>query len=431
MLDLYEEARSYFLQKPVLLQLGMDFCGKYRSLSHWGGIVRLEKLSIEEKVDLSSFLRKDVIKNEQVRVSYTAFSRAWEKTKFTAMPLEDFLAQLYPGQLVSKRECKEKIAEGRQQLFAELLQEHPCEKAHNWLQALQSYTLRLSHLKFYERKQLLGLVAKALSMLPDGYERLPFFANRVSGNPHALDWGTDAGNVFLQALSFFADGAAYDTVEDKNELLYVFHLLRDDILNFATVFGLRALNSHENISYWETAAQSGAPLNLPFREIVRAEQILPFMGGGETGFPVFIVENSGVFSTLIDTLQERRQIVPLLCLHGQMKTASWALLDRLAASGATFWYSGDFDPGGLIIAQKLRQRYERVRLWNFSAGEYQKTKNHLSKCQLNRLAGICDIELQPIVKLMLEWKCAFYQESLIDMLLHDIMLIRSKSGRLE
>ena len=125
---------------------------------------------------------------------------------------------------------------------------------------------------------------------------------------------------------------------------------------------------------------------------------------------------------LLDALQQSNKVVPLLCLHGQMKTASWALLDRLAASGAVFLYSGDFDPEGLIIAQKLRQRYERVKLWHFSADEYQKTKNYLTEGRLKRLQGICDIELQPLVKLMQAWKCAFYQESLIDILLEDVML---------
>lgn len=421
MADLYEEARSYFLQKPGLYKLGMDFCEKYRSLGHWGGAVVMVDLSAQEKIDLSSFLRRDVMQKEKVRVSYTTFFAAWEKTRFAFLPLAEFLSQLYPEQLLSKKEAAAKIEAVRQKILMELLQQYPHGKANNWLRALQKQEVRLVYLKFYERKSLLGLVAAALSMLPDHYERLPFFANRVIGNPHALDWSTDAGKVFLQALSFLADGAAYDTVEDKNNLLYVFHLLRDDILNFATVFGLQALNRHENISYWQAAAQSLSPLNLPFRELVRAEQILPFKGNVGAGFPVFIVENSGVFSTLIDTLQERRKVVPLLCLHGQMKTASWMLLDRLAASGATFWYSGDFDPGGLMIAQKLRQRYERVKLWHFAAGEYQRTKNHLSECQLQRLQGIDDSDLQPIVKLMLDWKCAFYQESLINILLEDII----------
>lgn len=427
MADLYEEARSYFLQKPGLYQLGMAFCEKYRSIGHWGGAVVMGDLSAQGKIDLSSFLRRDVTQKEKVRVSYTTFFAAWEKTRFAFFPLAEFLTQLYPEQLLSKKEVAAKIEAVRQKILMELLQQYPNGKANNWLQALQKHKVRLAHRGFYERKPLLGLVAAALSMLPVCYERLPFFANRVIGNPHALDWSTDAGKVFLQALSFLADGAVYDTVEAKNDLLDEFHLLRDDILNFATVFGLQALNGHENISYWQAAAQSLSPLNLPFREIVRAEQILPFKGDSGVEFPVFIVENSGVFSALVDTLQERRQVASLLCLHGQMKASSWVLLDRLAASGATFWYSGDFDPGGLIIAQKLRLRYEGVKLWHFFAGEYQRTKNHLSECQLKRLKGICDIDLQPIVKLMLEWKCAFYQESLIDMLLHDIMLICPKS----
>ena len=85
-----------------------------------------------------------------------------------------------------------------------------------------------------------------------------------------------------------------------------------------------------------------------------------------------------------------------------------------------FWYSGDFDPEGLLIAQRLRQRYENVQLWHFSAVEYQRTQIPLPANRLKRLQGICDPELKPIVMKMQEWKCAYYQESFADLLLKDL-----------
>ena len=122
----------------------------------------------------------------------------------------------------------------------------------------------------------------------------------------------------------------------------------------------------------------------------------------------------------LQTLQRQKKPGTLLCLHGQLKTASWALLDRLAKGGAVFWYSGDFDPEGLLIAQRLRQRYENVQLWHFSAVEYQRTQIPLPANRLKRLQGICDLELKPIVMKMQEWKCAYYQESFADLLLKDL-----------
>lgn len=418
--DLYQAAQRYFLQKPVLKRTGLVFCEKYRSLAHWGGIAVLEHLSTEDKADLSAFLREDVTQKEPVRVRYAIFAAAWSKTRFAAVPLSDFLTKLYPGRLMTKKEVAGKAEAVRQKILEDLLRQYPCGSANKWLQALQEQTIRFSHLDFYEREELLQLVAESLSLLPEVYERLPFFANRVCGNPHALDWNTDAGKMFLQALSYLSGDGAHDTVEEKSDLLYAFHLLRDDILNFATAYGLAAWSGKDELVYWRLAAESLAPLNLPSREIVRAERIMPAAGVRGKNFAVYLVENSGVFSTLLDALQEKRLVLPLLCLHGQLKTASWALLDRLAQNGAVFWYSGDFDPEGLIIAQKLRQRYERVHLWHFSAEEYQRTEIFLPAGRLKRLQGIADAELHRIAKRMQSWKCAFYQESLVDLLLQDL-----------
>ena len=418
--DLCQAAHRYFLQKPVLKRIGLVFCEKYRSLGHWGGIAVLAHLSAEDKADLSAFLREDMTQKEPVRVRYAMFAAAWSKTRFAALPFCDFLTELYPGRLMTKKEVAGKAEAVRQKILRDLLCRYPSGFANEWLQALQDQTLRFSHLDFYEREELLRLVAESLFLLPEIYERLPFFANRVCGNPHALDWDTDAGKLFLQALSYLSGDAAHDTVEEKSDLLYAFHLLRDDILNFATVYGLAAWNGKNELIYWRLAAESLAPMNLPSREIVRAERIVPAAGVSGKNFAVYLVENSGVFSTLLDALQEKKIVLPLLCLHGQLKTASWALLDRLAKNGAIFWYSGDFDPEGLIIAQKLRQRYECVRLWHFSAEEYQRTEISLPAGRLKRLQGIVDAELYRIAKRMQSWKCAFYQESLADLLLEDL-----------
>ena len=417
---IYQEACSYFAAKPVLKQAGLAFCEKYRSLEHWGGIVVLNGLSSAAKQELSAFLRTNVTQKEPVRVRYTSFANAWAGTRFASVPLEEFLMQLYPGRLQTKRESVAELAASRQKIFARLLRQHASGRAGQWLRALEMQELRLVHAEFYEDVQLLERTARSLEALPVGYERLPFFANRVSGNPHALDWDTDTGKVFLQALSYLAGGAARESVEEKSDLLYRFHLLRDDILNFATEVGLHAWHGQKEIMYWKMAAQSMSPLNLPFREIVRADRILPCGAKEAEHFSVYIVENSGVFSTLLDALQVKQQSGALLCLHGQMKTASWALLDRLADSGAIFWYSGDFDPEGLIIAQKLRQRYKNVQLWHFSVAEYRRTKIVLPISRLQRLQSICDPDLQLIATKMKEWKCAFYQESFANLLLQDI-----------
>jgi uncharacterized protein (TIGR02679 family) len=427
--EIYALAAAYFQQRPVLSRLASGFCEKYRSLGHWGGSIRLENLTPEDNDALSSFLRESMMGRKAVSVRYAVFAAAWEKTKFAALPVGNFLAHFYPQQLLTKKE--EAISRQRQweALLDALLAAYPAAAAQQWLQALKERRLRAPHAEAEDGRsaELLALVAGALSRLPSRYERLPFFANRVTGNPHVFDWDCEAGKQLLQALAFLSGQDGCHTVDEKTELLYRYRLLRDDILNFATEVGLCAWTNERELSYWQAAAQSHSPLNVPFREIVRADRIVPYMLSGRQSEPlpfrVYIVENSGVFSTLLDALPRDGRIPPLLCLHGQLKTASWALLDRLAESGGCFCYSGDFDPEGLLIVQKLRQRYPgKVQLWHFSLSEYSRTDIRLTSLRLKRLDGITDAGLTPIAVRMRDWQCAFYQESLLSVLLHDLML---------
>lgn len=47
----------------------------------------------------------------------------------------------------------------------------------------------------------------------------------------------------------------------------------------------------------------------------------------------------------------------LVALAGPLRLACLMLLDGLVKGGAVIYYSGDFDPEGLQMAQKLIQRY--------------------------------------------------------------------------
>jgi uncharacterized protein (TIGR02679 family) len=399
------------------------FCQKYRSLGHWGGRICLRNLGTEDRQVLSAFLRRAAV--DSVTLTYTEFLAAWGKTRFAEVPLGEVLGTLYPERLTTRQQEAQGQEQRRQRLLIRLLQLYPAGPAGQWLEALMMHHVRLGSPADYERRELLEPVVRALSMLPQTYERLPFFANRVCGNPHGLDIDAETGRLFLRALAYlagYADTGSLSMVV-KNELLYDQHILREDILNFATAYGLRAWSvDGEEILYWREAAIVRAPLNVPLREIVRVGQ---FASCRKTAgaLRVFIVENAGVFSTLLDSLQaEDGLCVPLLCLHGQLKTASWALLDRLAASGAALFYSGDFDPEGLLMADKILQRYPGAQAWHFTEEEYGSSKVVIPDSRLKKLEQVISPALAPLVSALRQRRQAFYQESLVSRLWQDLQL---------
>ncbi|MBB5337091.1 TIGR02679 domain-containing protein [Pectinatus brassicae] len=426
--DILKTAKVYFNDNEILSRLAGCFCDKYRSLGHWGGVVEFTALSSSDKEILSGFLGK-YIRESKVRISYKKFCSAWKNTRFAAIELENFLKYYHKGSLISKQQ--EKLLQQKNQLaiIDELLEKHMIGAANKWLQALKNKELYLYRRELANNKKLLQLLAEALDNLPTDYERLPVFANRVSGNPHIFDVNTVEANVLLQALAFLAGtNMAIMSIDAKTEIFYRHKLLRDDILNFATVFGLCGFDDTGRIAYWYEAAKIKAPLNLPLREIVRATKIRPIAEvKNKEKYIVYVVENSGVFSAIIDYLQQSGNNQAVICLHGQLKMASWALLDRLYSSGAELYYSGDFDPEGLGIVEKIIERYgTRVKLWHFNArqyidivGENNDKNNVLSDERLKKLDKIKQSSLEQQVQLLQKYKQAVYQESFINDLLND------------
>lgn len=180
----------------------------------------------------------------------------------------------------------------------------------------------------------------------------------------------------------------FSLVESLGFNLYEARLLRDDLQNFVTAYGI--VPEGETAPYWRAAAEVFAPFNAPLREIVRAEVFHPI----EKGRSVYIVENSGVFSALLDALQE--------------------------AGGCAFRYAGDYDPEGLLMAQSVLRRYESATPWRYEANLYRPAKP-LGDSQLKKLAGVTHPALQGVKEAIQKGGAAFYQESLFELLKEDML----------
>lgn len=229
------------------------------------------------------------------------------------------------------------------------------------------------------------------------YERLSIFSQKVLKDPHAFDLHTFQGKVFLHALQFYSD-QDYDlsSVEEVNELLQSFGILREDILNFVTCAGILTETEQGIHSVFASAVKTNTVLNVPLREILKLKRAYP--AKGQT---VFVVENSGVFSALLDLFPDA--FPPLICTNGQFKLASLMLIDLIIQEGCQIYYSGDFDPEGLKMAQRLKERnQEHIHLWHFQLEDYLASSPEvlLSDDRVAKLETVTIEELQPIKEKM-------------------------------
>lgn len=140
--------------------------------------------------------------------------------------------------------------------------------------------------------------------------------------------------------------------EEKAALFYRAGLLKDELSNHVLVYGISGAEKdgrpHKGILGY---LEQREPLHLSLLTLGKLARVSP-----QTGKRVYIVENPAVFAVLAKAWPD----AAIVCGNGQTRLATLVLLD-LFGSDTEFWYAGDYDPEGLLIAQRLKERY-RERL---------------------------------------------------------------------
>ena len=95
----------------------------------------------------------------------------------------------------------------------------------------------------------------------------------------------------------------------------------------------------------------------------------------------------------------------------------------LAGSGCRIRYSGDFDPEGIQIADRLVLRNKNIRPWRMSPEDYNSIEKSetINEKRLKMLENISDSELKNTAGLILSSKKSAYQELLTETLRKDIL----------
>ncbi|WP_071459668.1 TIGR02679 family protein [Bacillus massilinigeriensis] len=421
---------AYIKSEKGLNRLFSKLTKRYKQLGRIGGSVKLDHLDDEERESLAGFFGKDFSNKTSATISFVSVEKALSKTRYSLIPVETILNVFEGKALVPNRVMKEKEAEKKAKFFLELSEQDAASQ--QWIKfiAQKGQGARVFH-NLYDRdpqqlKNIILTVGKAVSALPKGhhYVRLPVFAQRLTKDPHAFDLDTEQGKALLHRLQFIQkeQGTIQNirtnlNAEEANVVLHSFRIFRDDMLNYVTVSGLIGYTEKGPHPVWEAAAESDCALNFPLREIAKLYRCKPVVGRN-----IFIVENSGVFSSLLDHWSMPFP-PPLICTNGQLKLAALWLIDIVSKENNVIHYSGDHDPEGLLIAQKLKKRApDRVRLWRYSIEDYLRCRSN-KEIPLERIAGLNAIDLEGLfqVKEALEkYQYAGYQEELIDTLLDDM-----------
>jgi uncharacterized protein (TIGR02679 family) len=229
-----------------------------------------------------------------------------------------------------------------------------------------------------EAADLLDSLARVLARLPSFGIALGRLAAETTGDAHALDDGRPLATLSLaaaRALTGAPPSGGGGAAERRTAWAAVgVHI--DDLSSTALCLGLPGGAGTVTGRTLAVAREAGDACVLTLRQLVRDASDLAV--GARL---VYLCENPVVLASVADELGVGAP--PVVCVNGQPSTATWALLTALRDGGARFAYHGDFDWGGLRIANQL---YERVPWtpWRFDTASYE---NAVARWQGGPLSG--------------------------------------------
>lgn len=406
---------------------------RYRSLGRLGGTVTIADLTPAEKAVLSNHLLRDMGRLTEISFGVQEFAASLKITKFARFSLEEILAFYFAlDELSSAKEDAERFTAQRAEFFAALLKKSEGSPAETWFRAIfeqralgSRKILRAYSTSPQKLEAQLEMVSKALHILDKrgtNRWRLPVLASLVTTNPHSFDLDTDLGALLVDALCTIYELEQPQTREDIKEVLYFSGILVDELSNYVSCAGLTSYRGGQIHPVWQGALEMGEPLQVPLLNLSKISRVQSALG------IVFAVENPAVFTGILEACSAE-MLPPLVCTSGQVKLAGLALLDLLAKEGTTIYYSGDLDPEGISIAQRLARRYRGLfEYWRFTCSDYDRalSTNQLSRLSLSKLNKIQAAQLEPLVASMLKRKRAAYQELLLPDLIRDVQQIMAQ-----
>lgn len=429
MKDRIAECVDFFKDRKGFHRLLSGVRDKYVSLGYMGGSVRLSNLSSEEKAALTGFLKKDYTHQKSATIRIDSIETAIDQSKFKGLSLQQIVEGYFRESLSTRKEEISRQQIQCEEYFNKFLQAD--DRGADWLRRVLEGKLppyRLILRKYNGEKEQLNRVLKvilpALSQLPvfsGRTERLAVFAAQISGNPHFLDQGSEADRLFTYGICHVLNLTAPDNLraERKAEILYEAGLMIDEISNFTVSYGLEATTREGEVHRgFQEFKKMREPLQV---SLANLSDISAIKAENDR---VYVVENPAIFSGILDSIPGvMKDRVSLLCSNGQPRLATIVTLDLLVKSRTKIYYAGDFDPEGLLIADRLKNRYgDKLEFWRFDKEDYAlaKSKKPISAVSLQKLKRLISPDLRDLASCLEMDQRAGYQENILERYIQDL-----------
>ena len=422
-LDLINSNKIY---KKIFLEVYSKY-KKYGKITDYGKLIRfiitgsftLNAATTEERQILFNFDSKALTEGKaKIKCSTVRdlFNRKLKEYSF-----EELLVKVVGKELKTNKEVKDEEKEQEEKFYDDILKasddgvgkqwfiEILDKKKYGYNIIVRKYKSEIRNLKELKRKII--LIINSLNKLPylnNEYENIAVFSAVNTKDSHFFDSDKFTGRLFIKAISFILNKDDPKDINEINELYYEVGILKDEISNHTTIYGLNAFNMDSSevkavnsFNLWKE------PLQISISNLLKIDY---FEAINNT---VFIFENPAVFHKILKVNGDN---ISLICTSGQLNLSSYILLNKIR-NLKNIYYAGDFDPEGLMIAYKIKKRYkDKVKFLNYTRESYINTmsNNIIEEKSMSQLNKINCSELDEVINELRINKRAAYQELLID-----------------
>lgn len=413
---------QYFKQNSSYQRLLKGIKRKYISLGEIKGNVVINNPNKEEKQALSGLMKKDYSKNSSVSINLAKLQKRIEESKFAGASLEGIIKQYFNEEIVTKKQDKKEYEEEITKFFNNILEKNVNTLVYDKLKEIIEakneiyYNLKKHYNKDKKELEIALLNAtNGLNNLPNKKVRIPVFASSVTKNPHGLDRNTLCGKIFIVLLCYMQNLKMPQNTEELSEIYYQNNLLIDDVSNMVLCKSINGfVNTEEGIDIEHQGLQGFCNYNEPiYLNLYNLSNINHIK---ESEYKkVVVMENPAVFMEVAERINKKD--FPLICTYGQVKLSGLVLLDMMVDAKYEIYYSGDIDPEGIQIADKLKKRYkEQLHFLGFDVNTYIRNLSNIkiSENRVKKLNNVDSSELTEVCQRVKELKMASYEEQNID-----------------
>ena len=441
-----DDAKSQALKQFLYSQKGLErlmmlLREKWRSYGKTAGKVWLEDPTDEEIREIEQLLGKTQRRQGKLGIMAKDFEAAIDEVTYGQLKLKEILEIYFDEELVSKKD-EEAIVLGEKEKIAAHLNKEADGRwpdgsfAYVWMNTLTPAKLWKHMESFNGEEEMIQVILQIgdaleiLSSLKDGRGiRLSELSKEVTGDPDKLDHDTTVGKLFLTALSVLPEednygdrstSAPYRLSYEEMLDVYIRAGIRpDDISSYVIFYGLHLEDEEGRVDAYEDILKRKEPVMVSLYNLQKIIRAMP------NGKAVYVIENQSVFKKLITLCPE----ASLICTSNTLRTAALMLLDLLCKEDIAIYYSGDVDPEGLTMADRVYRRSRgKVSIWHMSPEDYEKSRGEgfLSEVRLSELSFVRSDCLKETARMIRANGNTADQMKLIEVLKEEL-LVREKN----